>query len=260
MQWPPPASPARRHRGWPGCAASGCSACWPPCCAFGSSSAPCVLDASTATLLPPPSAVVRGAWELIETGELWRHLRDSLKRELVAFSGRARRSRSASPWAGGRRVNEQVDPLVEVLRPDPAAGLDSAVDPVVRHRRHAEPVHHLPRHVLPDPAQHHRRREEHRAQPDPRGAAAWAPASGASCGAWCCAPPCRRSSPASASGWASAGWRWSRPSWSAPTPGSGFLINDARTVLRTDYVIVGMITIGIVGLLIDRCIRVLGGG
>jgi NitT/TauT family transport system permease protein/taurine transport system permease protein len=40
--------------------------------------------------------------------------------------------------------------------------------------------------------------------------------------------------------------------------GLGFLINDARTVLRTDYVIVGMITIGIVGLLIDRCIRVVG--
>jgi NitT/TauT family transport system permease protein/taurine transport system permease protein len=37
--------------------------------------------------------------------------------------------------------------------------------------------------------------------------------------------------------------------------GLGFLINDARTVLRTDYVIVGMATIGIVGLLIDRVIR-----
>jgi NitT/TauT family transport system permease protein/taurine transport system permease protein len=39
--------------------------------------------------------------------------------------------------------------------------------------------------------------------------------------------------------------------------GLGFLINDARTVLRTDYVIVGMITIGLVGMLIDRCIRIL---
>ena len=39
--------------------------------------------------------------------------------------------------------------------------------------------------------------------------------------------------------------------------GLGFLINDARSVLRTDYVIVGMATIGIVGLLIDRVIRVL---
>ena len=39
--------------------------------------------------------------------------------------------------------------------------------------------------------------------------------------------------------------------------GLGFLINDARSVLRTDYVIVGMATIGIVGLLIDRVIRAL---
>ena len=37
--------------------------------------------------------------------------------------------------------------------------------------------------------------------------------------------------------------------------GLGFLINDARTVLRTDYVIVGMATIGLVGLLIDWLIR-----
>jgi NitT/TauT family transport system permease protein/taurine transport system permease protein len=40
--------------------------------------------------------------------------------------------------------------------------------------------------------------------------------------------------------------------------GLGFLINDARTLLRTDIVIVGMITIGVVGLLIDRTIRVSG--
>jgi NitT/TauT family transport system permease protein/taurine transport system permease protein len=40
--------------------------------------------------------------------------------------------------------------------------------------------------------------------------------------------------------------------------GLGFLINDARTVLRTDYVIVGMITIGLVGLAIDQLVRFLG--
>ncbi len=40
--------------------------------------------------------------------------------------------------------------------------------------------------------------------------------------------------------------------------GLGFLINDARTLLRTDVVIVGMITIGFVGLIIDRTIRVVG--
>jgi len=39
--------------------------------------------------------------------------------------------------------------------------------------------------------------------------------------------------------------------------GLGFLINDARSMLRTDTIIVGMLTIGVVGLLIDSAIRVL---
>jgi NitT/TauT family transport system permease protein/taurine transport system permease protein len=37
--------------------------------------------------------------------------------------------------------------------------------------------------------------------------------------------------------------------------GLGFLINDARSMLRTDTIIVGMLTIGVVGLLIDAAIR-----
>ena len=39
--------------------------------------------------------------------------------------------------------------------------------------------------------------------------------------------------------------------------GLGFLINDARSMLRTDTIFVGMLTIGVVGLLIDTAIRVL---
>ncbi|NDF04696.1 MAG: ABC transporter permease subunit, partial [Betaproteobacteria bacterium] len=38
--------------------------------------------------------------------------------------------------------------------------------------------------------------------------------------------------------------------------GLGFLINDARTVLRTDYILVGMLTIGFIGLTLDRIVRV----
>jgi ABC-type nitrate/sulfonate/bicarbonate transport system permease component len=37
--------------------------------------------------------------------------------------------------------------------------------------------------------------------------------------------------------------------------GLGFLINDARSVLRTDIIVVGMVTIGVVGLAIDACLR-----
>lgn len=39
--------------------------------------------------------------------------------------------------------------------------------------------------------------------------------------------------------------------------GLGFLINDARSILRTDIVIVGMLTIGLAGLAIDLAIRAL---
>jgi ABC-type nitrate/sulfonate/bicarbonate transport system permease component len=40
--------------------------------------------------------------------------------------------------------------------------------------------------------------------------------------------------------------------------GLGFIINDARSMLRTDTIIVGMLAIGIVGLLIDTAILALG--
>jgi len=39
--------------------------------------------------------------------------------------------------------------------------------------------------------------------------------------------------------------------------GMGFLINDARSMLRTDVIAVGMLTIGIIGLVIDTAIRLL---
>jgi ABC-type nitrate/sulfonate/bicarbonate transport system permease component len=40
--------------------------------------------------------------------------------------------------------------------------------------------------------------------------------------------------------------------------GLGFLINDARSMLRTDTIAVGMLAIGIIGLTIDTAIRLIG--
>jgi NitT/TauT family transport system permease protein/taurine transport system permease protein len=40
--------------------------------------------------------------------------------------------------------------------------------------------------------------------------------------------------------------------------GLGFLINDARTLLRTDIVVVGMLSIGLTGLVLDIVVRNLG--
>jgi ABC-type nitrate/sulfonate/bicarbonate transport system permease component len=39
--------------------------------------------------------------------------------------------------------------------------------------------------------------------------------------------------------------------------GLGFLINDARSMLRTDVIVVGMLTIGLIGLFIDVAIRMI---
>src|SRR6266542_3414060 len=44
-----------------------------------------MLDNTTRALLPPPTAIARAASDLVSSGELFRHLQDSLKRELVAF-------------------------------------------------------------------------------------------------------------------------------------------------------------------------------
>ena len=44
-----------------------------------------VLDETTRALLPAPTVVAAAFWELITSGELFRHLYDSLAREFKAF-------------------------------------------------------------------------------------------------------------------------------------------------------------------------------
>src|SRR5262245_34665141 len=70
-----------------------------------------LLDAASATLLPPPSAIFRAFWELIEAGDLWRHLRDSLKRELVAFAWSTLSIPLGLAMGYWKSFNEQLDPL-----------------------------------------------------------------------------------------------------------------------------------------------------
>jgi len=216
-----------------------------------------LLDATTATLLPPPTAVAKGFWELLETGELLRHLRDSLKRELVAFLWASLAIPLGLAMGWWKSVNEQVDPIVEVLRPVPPlawiplsilwfgigdtqnqfiiflgmffpillntiAGVKNIEPNLVRAARclGASETRVLRRVVF------------------------------------------RASLPQILTGirvGLGVGWMaLVAAELVGANSGLGFLINDARTLLRTDYVIVGMITIGLVGLVIDRVIRVSG--
>lgn len=213
-----------------------------------------VLDDTTRALLPPPTAVAAAAWELITSGELFRHLRDSLRREFTAFVW----ALVAIPLGVGmgwwKVVNDQLDPLAEMLRPIPPlawiplsilwfgvgdtqnqfiiflgiffpillntiAGVKSVEHNLVRAARclGGGEAAVLRRVVLP--------------------AALPQIITGIRVGL---------------------GFGWMAlvaAEMIGANSGLGFLINDARTLLRTDIVIVGMITIGLVGLALDLMIR-----
>jgi ABC-type nitrate/sulfonate/bicarbonate transport system permease component len=216
-----------------------------------------VLDPSTAMLLPAPTAVAKAFWELIQSGDLFSHLYDSLKREIVAFLWATSAIPLGIAMGWSKVVNEQVDPLIEVLRPVPPLawiplsilwfgvgdvqnqfiiflgiffpvllntimGVKNIEPNLVRAARclGASESRILRRVVLP--------------------AALPQIITGIRVGL-------------------GVGWMaLVAAELVGANSGLGFLINDARTLLRTDIVIVGMITIGVVGLLIDRTIRVSG--
>ena len=216
-----------------------------------------VLDASTATLLPPPSAIVTGAWELIETGELFRHLRDSVKRELVAFIFAISAIPLGIAMGWSRVINEQFDVLVEVLRPIPPLawiplsilwfGIGDTQNQFIIFLGMFFPILLNTitgvKNIEPNLV--------HAAQ-----------CLGASELKILWRVVLRAALPSIVTGirvGLGVGWMaLVAAELVGANSGLGFLINDARTVLRTDYVIVGMMTIGVVGLLIDRGVRALG--
>jgi ABC-type nitrate/sulfonate/bicarbonate transport system permease component len=215
-----------------------------------------MLDNTTRTLLPPPTVILQAAWDLIASGELFHHLRDSLKREAVAFMWASSSIPIGIAMGWWRPVHDQVDPLIEMLRPVPPlawiplsilwfgigdtqnqfiiflgiffpillntiAGVKGIEPNLIRAARclGANDWNILWRVVL------------------------------------------RAALPQIVTGirvGLGVGWMaLVAAELVGANSGLGFLINDARTVLRTDYVIVGMATIGLVGLLIDWCIRLL---
>ena len=215
-----------------------------------------MLDNTTRTLLPPPTVILQAAWDLIASGELFHHLRDSLKREAVAFMWATSSIPIGIAMGWWRPVHDQVDPLIEMLRPVPPlawiplsilwfgigdtqnqfiiflgiffpillntiAGVKGIEPNLIRAARclGANDWNILWRVVL------------------------------------------RAALPQIVTGirvGLGVGWMaLVAAELVGANSGLGFLINDARTVLRTDYVIVGMATIGLVGLLIDWCIRML---
>ena len=71
------------------------------------------------TLMPAPSAVLAAGQELLASGDLLHHLWASLKRELTAFSFALVALPLGIAMGWWPRVNRQLDPVIEILRPIP---------------------------------------------------------------------------------------------------------------------------------------------
>lgn len=212
------------------------------------------LDRTTRALLPPPQEVLRASWELGKSGELWVHLRDSLKRELVAFLWATISIPIGIAMGWWKRVEEQVDPLVEVLRPVPPLawiplsilwfGVGDTQNQFIIFLGCFFPI------LLNTIA------GVKGVEPNLVRAARCL---GASEGRILWRVVLRAALPQIITGirvGLGVGWMaLVAAELVGANSGLGFLINDARTVLRTDYVIVGMAAIGVVGLVIDRAIR-----
>jgi ABC-type nitrate/sulfonate/bicarbonate transport system permease component len=214
------------------------------------------IDPYMAVLMPPPTTIAVTAASLIASGELLYHLLASLGREGMAFLF----SLSAIPigiamgWS--RAVHAQLDPVLEVLRPIPPLAwiplsilwfgigdqqnefiiflgmffpiLINTVDGV----RTIEP--NLLRAARALGAREHNvlmRIVVHAASPRI--------VTGIRIGL-------------------GVGWMaLVAAELVGASSGLGFLINDARSVLRTDIIVVGMLTIGLMGLAIDVALRII---
>jgi ABC-type nitrate/sulfonate/bicarbonate transport system permease component len=215
------------------------------------------IDPHMAVLMPAPTTIARTAAGLVVSGELFFHLVASLKREASAFVVAATAIPLGVAMGWWRLVYNQVNPIMEILRPIPPLawiplsilwfGIGDAqnefiiflgmffpilintivgvknVDPnLVRAARSLGAPEHkvLSRIVL------------------------------------------KGSLPQIITGvriGLGVGWMaLVAAELVGANSGLGFLINDARSMLRTDTIVVGMLTIGLVGLLIDTAIRVLG--
>ena len=213
-----------------------------------------VLDETTRALLPPPTAVAAAAWQLVVSGELFRHLFDSLRREFVAFLWALVAIPLGVAMGWWKGFNEQVDSLVEVLRPIPPLawiplsilwfGIGDLQNEFIIFLGIFFPILLNTitgvKGVEPNLVRAARC----------LGSDEWTVLSKV---------VVRAALPQIVTGiriGLGVGWMaLVAAELVGASSGLGFLINDARTLLRTDIVIVGMITIGLVGLLLDVLIR-----
>jgi ABC-type nitrate/sulfonate/bicarbonate transport system permease component len=213
-----------------------------------------LLDETTRALLPPPSAVAAAAWELILSGELFRHLIDSLRREFIAFLWALIAIPLGVSMGWWKAVNDQLDPLFEMLRPIPPLawiplsilwfGVGDTQNQFIIFLGIFFPI--LLNTITGVKG----------VEPNLVRAARCL---GGNEGAVLRRVVLRAALPQIITGvriGLGVGWMaLVAAELVGANSGLGFLINDARSLLRTDVVIVGMIAIGLVGLALDMLIR-----
>lgn len=212
------------------------------------------IDPYLAVLMPAPSLVLKTGWTMIASGELGFHLLTSLKREAVAFAFALLAIPIGLAMGWFRLAQAQLDPIIEILRPiPPLAWIPLSIlwfgvgdeqnefiiflgmfFPILINT--IEGVRTIDRNLI----------RAARSLGAPERSVLWRIV-------------LRAATPQIVTGIrVGLGFGWMAlvaAELVGANSGLGFLINDARSVLRTDIITVGMLTIGLTGLAIDVAIR-----
>lgn len=216
------------------------------------------IDPHLATLMPAPVQIVRTAATMILSGELGYHVLASLKREGIAFVFALLAVPVGVAMGWFERVNQQLDPIIEILRPIPPLawiplsilwfGIGDEQNEFIIFLGMFFPI-------LINTIQGVRTVD--------RTLVRAARSLGADERRVLTRVVLKAALPQIVTGVrVGLGFGWMAlvaAELVGANSGLGFLINDARSVLRTDIIVVGMLTIGMMGLVIDATIRFLVG-
>jgi ABC-type nitrate/sulfonate/bicarbonate transport system permease component len=214
------------------------------------------IDPHMAVLMPAPSTIAKTAAGMIASGELFYHLLASLRREAAAFVFAATAIPLGMAMGWSRLVYNQINPIMEILRPIPPLawiplsilwfGLGDEQNEFIIFLGMFFPI--LVNTVVGVKNVDPNLIRAARSLGAPEHKVLWRIV-------------LQGALPQIITGvrvGLGVGWMaLVAAELVGANSGLGFLINDARSMLRTDTIAVGMLTIGIVGLMIDTAIRLL---
>ena len=214
------------------------------------------IDANLQMLMPPPSEVLAAAWQLIDNGQLVKHFMASLQREAIAFVYASVAIPIGLALGWSRRLALMIEPVFEMLRPIPPIawiplailwfGIGDLQNQFIIFLGIFFPL------LINTVA------GVKNVEPNLIRAARCL---GASQMAVLWKVVFRAALPHIVTGvriGLGVGWMaLVAAELVGATSGLGWLISDARSVLRTDIILVGMISIGVAGLAIDQGLRAL---